>query len=70
MHGLLDMAGTRSVFTMTPYRNEREAATCHWEGTAPFCAAACPAGYTEQGRDICGDGACCWAGYKLYCCTG
>jgi len=42
---------------------------CHWEGTAPFCAAnACPRGYREGGRHRCGDGACCITGTKVLCC--
>jgi len=41
---------------------------CYWDGTAPFCAGSCPTGYTEQGRGSCGDGACCWTGYKFLCC--
>ncbi|GAA4614812.1 hypothetical protein GCM10023195_64860 [Actinoallomurus liliacearum] len=68
MHGLQEMAATRTTFTVTPYRNEREAETCYWDGTAPFCAGACPPGYTERNRNTCGDGACCWTGYKVYCC--
>ena len=43
---------------------------CHWEGTAPFCAAnKCRRGYTERDRSGCGDGACCVTGMKLLCCT-
>ena len=41
---------------------------CYWDGTAPFCAGSCPTGYTEEGRGFCGDGACCWTGYKFLCC--
>lgn len=41
---------------------------CYWDGTAPFCAGSCPNGYTESGRGSCGDGACCWTGYKFLCC--
>ncbi|KAF9562474.1 hypothetical protein CPC08DRAFT_761451 [Agrocybe pediades] len=41
---------------------------CYWDGTAPFCAGSCPTGYTEEGRGSCGDGACCWTGYKFLCC--
>ena len=41
---------------------------CYWDGTAPFCAGSCPRGYTEKGRGSCGDGACCWTGYKVLCC--
>ncbi|KAF2679610.1 hypothetical protein K458DRAFT_283402, partial [Lentithecium fluviatile CBS 122367] len=44
------------------------AATCFWDGTAPFCAGSCPDGYTECNRGSCGDGACCWTGIKTYCC--
>ncbi|KAI0389673.1 hypothetical protein F5Y17DRAFT_462522 [Xylariaceae sp. FL0594] len=41
---------------------------CFWDGTAPFCAGSCPTGYTEENRGSCGDGACCWTGYKVLCC--
>ena len=41
---------------------------CYWDGTAPFCAGSCPTGYTEKERGSCGDGACCWTGYKVLCC--
>uniref|UniRef100_A0A8H7Y0L7 Uncharacterized protein n=1 Tax=Psilocybe cubensis TaxID=181762 RepID=A0A8H7Y0L7_PSICU len=41
---------------------------CYWDGTAPFCAGFCPTGYSQQGRGSCGDGACCWTGYKYLCC--
>ena len=41
---------------------------CFWDGTAPFCAGICPPGYTGKEKSSCGDGACCWAGYKEYCC--
>ncbi len=68
MRGLQDMADTRTTYTVTPYRNEREALSCYWDGTSPFCAGSCPAGYTERGRSACGDGACCVTGYKVYCC--
>ncbi|KAI3322303.1 hypothetical protein HD806DRAFT_536768 [Xylariaceae sp. AK1471] len=43
-------------------------AGCYWDGTAPFCAGSCPPGYTEENRGSCGDGACCWTGYKVLCC--
>ncbi|RUS34779.1 hypothetical protein BC938DRAFT_478572 [Jimgerdemannia flammicorona] len=39
----------------------------YWSGTAPFCAGSCPEGYTEITRSSCGDGACCWTGYKVLC---
>jgi len=41
---------------------------CYWDGTAPFCAGSCPNGYTESNKGSCGDGACCWTGYKSLCC--
>ncbi|KAF8961843.1 hypothetical protein BDZ97DRAFT_1827399 [Flammula alnicola] len=44
------------------------APSCYWDGTAPFCAGHCGDPYVERGRDSCGDGACCWTGYKVYCC--
>ena len=42
---------------------------CYWHGTAPFChAGGCHTGYTESNKGSCGDGACCWTGYKALCC--
>ncbi|PPQ94548.1 hypothetical protein CVT25_012017 [Psilocybe cyanescens] len=41
---------------------------CFWSGTAPFCAGACPSDYEGGHTSSCGDGACCWSGYKLLCC--
>ncbi|KAH8167839.1 hypothetical protein CIB48_g392 [Xylaria polymorpha] len=43
---------------------------CYWSGTSPFCAGSCDRGYEDCGTDDCGDGACCWTGYKKYCCRG
>lgn len=45
-----------------------KAQSCKWVGTAPYCAGTCPTGYVEKNRSNCGDGACCRAGYKAYCC--
>ncbi|KAF5605935.1 uncharacterized protein FSUBG_6271 [Fusarium subglutinans] len=44
------------------------ASGCRWEGTAPYCAGECDAGWTERGRSQCGDGSCCWTGSKALCC--
>ncbi|QPG95375.1 hypothetical protein C2857_000323 [Epichloe festucae Fl1] len=44
------------------------AASCFWSGTSPFCAGACPEGYQDVETSNCGDGACCWTGYKKKCC--
>jgi hypothetical protein len=62
------MAAHRAAFAVAPYRNEHEDPNCYWDGTAPFCAGGCPNGYVERMRNGCGDGACCWTGYKVYCC--
>ncbi|KAI0658367.1 hypothetical protein C8Q70DRAFT_934310 [Cubamyces menziesii] len=48
--------------------DQPDASSCFWSGTSPFCAGSCPTGYVDCGRDGCGDGACCWTGYKVYCC--
>ncbi|KAG1735432.1 hypothetical protein EDB19DRAFT_1103603 [Suillus lakei] len=46
-------------------------ADCFWSGTAPFCAGSCEGSPTvECATSSCGDGACCWTGYKKYCCYG
>ncbi|KAI0520889.1 hypothetical protein F5B22DRAFT_644630 [Xylaria bambusicola] len=45
-------------------------ATCYWDGTSPFCAGSCPTGYEDCATSGCGDGACCWTGYKKFCCRG
>lgn len=42
--------------------------TCFWEGTAPWCDGACPLGYVGIRYDSCGDGYCCWVGWKVLCC--
>ncbi|GAU91386.1 hypothetical protein RvY_03649 [Ramazzottius varieornatus] len=42
--------------------------TCRWVGTAPFCQMGCESGENEMEKSACGDGACCWSGYKLRCC--
>lgn len=42
---------------------------CFWEGTAPFCDGQCPLGYVGIRYDSCGDGACCWTGWKVLCCS-
>ncbi|KAK4124684.1 hypothetical protein N657DRAFT_401843 [Parathielavia appendiculata] len=42
--------------------------TCFWSGTSPFCAGSCPEGYHQVQVDGCGDGACCFTGYKTKCC--
>jgi len=41
---------------------------CYWDGTAPFCAGSCPPDYTQRDLGQCGDGVCCWTGYKVLCC--
>lgn len=43
---------------------------CFWSGTSPFCAGSCDSGYSDCGTSGCGNGACCWTGYKKYCCRG
>lgn len=47
----------------------RQASNCSWKGTAPFCSGVCPPGTILLTIDPCGDGACCWTGYKAYCCA-
>ncbi|KAI1084138.1 hypothetical protein F5B20DRAFT_285241 [Whalleya microplaca] len=48
----------------------RITADCFWSGTSPFCAGSCPDNYVDCRTNGCGDGACCWTGYKKYCCRG
>ncbi|KAF8914378.1 hypothetical protein CPB84DRAFT_1759111 [Gymnopilus junonius] len=57
-----------TVLPATRLRRRTRPPGCYWDGTAPFCAGSCPTGYTEEGRGSCGDGACCWTGYKFLCC--
>ncbi|OQV25465.1 hypothetical protein BV898_00406 [Hypsibius exemplaris] len=42
--------------------------SCRWIGTSPFCTDSCVAGEQEVEKSTCGEGACCWTGYKLKCC--
>jgi hypothetical protein len=41
---------------------------CFWDGTAPFCEGRCPVGYKVVQMSECGDGRCCWTGWKVLCC--
>ena len=41
---------------------------CVWEGTAPFCDGKCGTGFTQIKEDNCGNGDCCWTGFKSFCC--
>jgi len=41
---------------------------CYWDGTSPYCDGHCPPGYDGRGHDRCGDGFCCWSGFKVLCC--
>ena len=41
---------------------------CFWKGTAPFCGGICPLGFTNMKEDDCGDGDCCFTGFKVFCC--
>jgi len=43
---------------------------CYYDGTAPFCAGACPTGYQDCGRSSTGCGASCVTGIKIFCCRG
>lgn len=43
---------------------------CFYDGTAPFCAGACPTGYQECNRSGSGCGASCVTGWKILCCRG
>ena len=43
---------------------------CYYDGTAPFCAGACPTGYQDCGRSGTGCGASCVTGLKVFCCRG
>jgi len=43
---------------------------CYYDGTAPFCAGACPTGYQDCGRSPTGCGASCITGIKVFCCRG
>lgn len=43
--------------------------TCLWRGTAPFCNGKCHDGEVEVTSSTSGDGATCWTGHKVLCCT-
>ncbi|KAI0895551.1 hypothetical protein F4806DRAFT_497120 [Annulohypoxylon nitens] len=55
---------------LTSNQQDVASSSCFWSGTAPFCAGFCESGYEDCGTSSCGDGACCWTGYKKYCCRG
>ena len=46
------------------------AGTCSWVGTASFCRARCPPGWSSCKIDPCAEGtqSCCVTGTKYYCC--
>lgn len=55
--------GTKALCCVTPGRS------CHWDGTAPFCAGSCGSGETpSQPPAGSSSGAGCWTGSKAYCC--
>ncbi|KAH0623323.1 hypothetical protein JD844_031531 [Phrynosoma platyrhinos] len=39
----------------------------YWSGTAPICLGGCKGKHKELKRSQCGNGSCCWLGYKSFC---
>ncbi|XP_048824405.1 CUB and sushi domain-containing protein 3-like isoform X2 [Lagopus muta] len=39
----------------------------YWSGTAPICMGGCKGKHKELKRSQCGNGSCCWLGYKSFC---
>ncbi|XP_044295559.1 sushi, von Willebrand factor type A, EGF and pentraxin domain-containing protein 1-like [Varanus komodoensis] len=39
----------------------------YWSGTAPICLGGCRGKHKELKRSQCGNGSCCWLGYKSFC---
>ncbi|XP_014350720.2 CUB and sushi domain-containing protein 3 [Latimeria chalumnae] len=39
----------------------------YWSGTAPLCMGGCRGKHKELKQDRCGNGSCCWLGYKSFC---
>ncbi|KAM4757180.1 complement receptor type 2-like [Cyanocitta cristata] len=39
----------------------------YWSGTAPICVGGCKGRHKELKRSQCGNGSCCWLGYKSFC---
>ncbi|XP_029878322.1 CUB and sushi domain-containing protein 3-like isoform X1 [Aquila chrysaetos chrysaetos] len=39
----------------------------YWSGTAPICVGGCKGKHKELKRSQCGNGSCCWLGYKSFC---
>ncbi len=71
MRSLEDVATAHDSISMvsyTPVQEQPAPPGCYWAGTAPFCAGSCDDGYVERDWDNCGDGSCCWTGYKVLCC--
>lgn len=43
---------------------------CKWDGEAPFCDGNCSSlkgNWKKVKKSNCGDGDCCWSGYKVKC---
>ncbi|XP_033028431.1 complement receptor type 1-like [Lacerta agilis] len=39
----------------------------YWSGTAPICMGGCKGKHKELKKSTCGNGSCCWLGYKSFC---
>ncbi|XP_077775946.1 inactive serine protease PAMR1-like [Podarcis muralis] len=44
-----------------------ENADTYWSGTAPICMGGCKGKHKELKKSTCGNGSCCWLGYKSFC---
>ncbi|XP_025063425.1 CUB and sushi domain-containing protein 3-like [Alligator sinensis] len=48
-------------------QEQEELPDTYWSGTAPLCLGGCKGKHKELKRSLCGNGSCCWLGYKSFC---
>ncbi|XP_064588326.1 uncharacterized protein LOC135457555 isoform X5 [Zonotrichia leucophrys gambelii] len=62
--GLLFLA---VLATLTSCQEPEGDLDTYWSGTAPICLGGCKGRHKELKRSQCGNGSCCWLGYKSFC---
>ncbi|XP_053819211.1 uncharacterized protein LOC128799118 [Vidua chalybeata] len=53
--------------TLTSCQDPEGDLDTYWSGTAPICVGGCKGRHKELKRSQCGNGSCCWLGYKSFC---
>ncbi|KAK1155974.1 CUB and sushi domain-containing protein 1-like [Acipenser oxyrinchus oxyrinchus] len=62
------LTGSLRAFVQEQLEGSQDAALdTYWSGTAPLCMGGCRGKHKELKQDDCGDGSCCWLGYKSFC---